>query len=111
MVLQPIGTPRQAIDHLLNGCVDNLIIDNFLVYPNFKFKKHNKALLSEKYYLFIENIINILKILKEKNKDFDKVLTISKKFIKKNKIRFSNNHKKVFIYGKQFDLNFKIGAI
>ena len=50
-----IGTPRQAIDHLLNGCIDLLIIDNFIVYPNSELKNNNKTLLSEKYYLFIEN--------------------------------------------------------
>ena len=67
-----IGTPRQAIDHLLNGCIDILIIDDFIVYPNVKLKRNNKTLLSEKYYLFIEKIINILDILKKEEKNLNK---------------------------------------
>ena len=78
-----IGTPRHAIDHLLNGCIDILIIDNFIVYSNTKIKKSNTSLLSEKYYLFIENIIHILDILKNKDKNFKKVSLLSNKFLKK----------------------------
>ena len=96
-----------AIDHLLNGCIDILIIDNFIVYSNTKIKKSNTSLLSEKYYLFIENIIHILDILKNKDKNFKKVLLISNKFFKKNNISFINNYKKIKIHGKKFDLNYE----
>ena len=51
-----IGTPRHAIDHLLNGCIDILIIDDFIVYPNTKLKKITKL-------YFLKNTIYLLKIL------------------------------------------------
>ncbi len=102
-----IGTPRQAIDHLLNGCIDILVIDNFIVYPNTKLKRNNKTLLSEKYYLFIEKIINILDILKNEKKSLKKTLLISNNFIKKNNISFIDNYNKIKVHGKQFDLNYE----
>ena len=41
-----IATPRNAIEHLLNGCVDLLAIEDFIVYPN---KKASNDY--EKFYL------------------------------------------------------------
>ncbi len=101
-----IGTPRHAIDHLFNGCIDILIIDNFIVFPNKKLKKIHKNILSEKYYLFIENFMNILNAVKKKDKDLKKILLNSKFFLTKYNINFLKKNKKIRIKNKIFNLDY-----
>ncbi len=88
-----IATPRHAIDHLFNGCIDILIIEDFIVYPKEKLKKNYNNLLSEKYYLFIENLINIINAFEEKEKEFKKILLNSKEFLKNNNIEILSKYK------------------
>ena len=45
-----------AIEHLLNGCVDLLAIEDFIVYPNKKASNDYEKILPEKHYVFIEKI-------------------------------------------------------
>lgn len=85
-----IATPRQAIEHLINRCVDILIIEDFIAFPNKKAKKNYKSLLSEKYYLFIENLSHMLLFLKNHQKNFKKVLSNAKDFNEKFNIKFLN---------------------
>ena len=102
-----ISTPRQAIDHLFNGCIDVLIIDDFIVYPNKKLKKNHKKILSEKYYLFIENLINLLTAVKKRDKDFKKIIINSAAFLKKYNIKFLNNNKNLKINNNIFSSKYE----
>ncbi len=86
-----ISTPRQAIEHAIEGCMDYLAIDNFLVKvsKNRKFKKLSKKIISEKISLINDEILRL-------------------KFLKKNKIIFKQEifqdclrKLKYKIYGKK----------
>ena len=53
-----ISSPRQAIEHLLEGCMDYLIISDFMI----SFKENRKSIqISEKLVNEKQNLINLCK--------------------------------------------------
>lgn len=73
-----ISSPRQAIDHAMEGCMDYLAIDNFLVKvkENRKFKKLIIKTFSEKQSL-INDETNRLHYLKKNNVKFNNDIFLS----------------------------------
>ncbi len=102
-----IATPRQAIDHLFNGCIDILIIEDFIVFPRKNKVTNSKNLLSEKYYIFIEKFLHILLAAREKDKDIKKILHKSKFFLKSKNVKFNKNFSYFKIGNKSFKIDFK----
>lgn len=92
-----IATPRNAIEHLLNGCVDLLAIEDFIVYPNKKASNDYEKILPEKHYVFIEKIYHIIEALLKNDKDYIKILKSNKRLLDDLSINFSKKDKSMRI--------------
>lgn len=55
--------PRQAIEHLLNGCIDVLAIEDFLVFREFITSSTQIDYFEEECFLAIEKILPIVKLI------------------------------------------------
>lgn len=67
-----ISTPRQAIEHAMEGCMDLLVIDNYVieVKKNRIFNKKKQKILSEEKNL-IKSLVKRFKMLKNKKIKFN----------------------------------------
>jgi len=63
--------------------------------------------LSEKYYLFIENLINLLTADKKRDKDFKKIIINSAAFLKKYNIKFLKNNTNLKINNNIFSSKYE----
>tara|TARA_B100000686_G_scaffold342024_1_gene420409 strand:+ start:317 stop:2269 length:1953 start_codon:yes stop_codon:yes gene_type:complete len=86
-----IVTPRQALEHLLNGCVEVLIIEDFIVRNKKKSKNTKKELVDEEYYIQIEKIIHIIEAAQKKDIDTIQILEKNSKLVTKYKIIINEN--------------------
>lgn len=70
-----ISSPRQAIEHALEGCMDYLVIDNFVIKikDNRRFNKKIKKTLSEKDSL-LQDIKSRFKKLKQQKIKFNEIM-------------------------------------
>jgi len=70
-----ISSPRQAIEHALEGCMDYLILDNFIIKisENRKFSSPKKKVLSENKSLINDQVKRYKELIKKKIK-FDKFI-------------------------------------
>ena len=67
-----IGTPRQAFEHLMNGCFDALAIENYIIFAEKDSMAVPSRLYDEKYFILVEEIMPIIKDIFE---DADRVTT------------------------------------
>ena len=98
-----IVTPRNAIDHLLNGCVDILVIEDFIVYKNKNSNKKKLKLIDEKKYIFIEKLLHVINLINNKELNILKKMIIEDNFFLKNKITFNSKTKKIFVGNKKIN--------
>lgn len=100
-----IVTPRQAIEHLLNGCVEILVIDNFIVYGNRKSNLIREKLFDERYYIIIEKIVHILEALIKQDKDLEKILQANSDLMGEFKIKINLKTKTVVIKNQKIKID------
>ncbi len=84
-----IVTPRNAIEHLMNECIDILAIEDFIVFKRKKKIENKEKMIKEKSYIFIEKLMHIINLIN--NKDFE-VIKKDKSilsFLTKNKIKIN----------------------
>ena len=89
-----IVTPRNAIEHLLNECIDVLVIEDFIVFKKKKYNKKKEKIIAEKSYIFVEKLLHIINLFKNgdyKNINKDKLISI---FLKENMISLNFKKKK-----------------
>jgi carbamoyltransferase len=98
-----IQTCRQAVEHLLNGCIEILAIDSFIVFPKKKLRKIDKKIDPEEHYIVLEKLKHLLDAIKNKDKEYKKILQKNKTntLFKKYKIVIKN--KNLFINKKKVD--------
>lgn len=52
--------PRQAFEHLLNGCLDVLAIGDYLVYPERRSTEINQKIYGEDFFILVEELFPII---------------------------------------------------
>ena len=83
-----ISSPRQAIEHLLEGCMDYLIISDFVISykDNRKFKDKKKIIINDNE--------NLLILCQTRFRNIKKYLNVNeKKFYLKNLKKLKSSHK------------------
>ena len=68
-----ISSPRQAIEHLLEGCMDYLVISNYII----SFKKNRKCSL--KKLKIVSDKQNLINLCKNRLKSVQKLLSPDEK--------------------------------
>ena len=99
-----IVTPRQAIEHLLNGNIEILVIENIIVFRKQILNLKSKKPLKEKYYIFVEKIIHIIEAMLNNDKDKYKILNKNLNLLKKNNINFEFKKKLIVINKKKIKI-------
>ena len=100
-----IQTPRQAIEHLLNGCVEILVIEDFIVFAHKKNRKKIERLYSEGYYLLVEKIRHIIEAMVSNDRDLSKIIKENKKILESNNIIFNTKTKELILNRKKLKFN------
>ena len=102
--ISTIVTPRQAIEHLLNGCVDILSIGDFLVYKNKNKNFLKEKIYNETKYVFVEKILHICEAILKNDGDLKKIILSNKNFLNKHKIKINLNNKTLQIDNKKIKI-------
>jgi carbamoyltransferase len=103
--ISTISTPRQAIEHLLEGCMDYLVIDDFLISleENRKMNKENIQEFPEEYFLNVDSIKRLKDLFKHSN------LNKRKKYLKNLSnllnINMAIEEEKILIMGQIYLVN------
>ena len=103
--LATIQTPRQAIEHLLNGSVEILVIGDFIVFDKKKESIENEKIYAEEYYLVIEKIRHIIEALVNNDKSASKIIKENKKMLDSKKISFDLKRKELIMDGRRVKFN------
>ena len=97
-----IVTPRDAINHLLNECVDILVIEDFIVYKNKIKNKKMPKLIDEKKYIFVEKILHLVNLIKNNETKILKEIS-NNIFFSINKISLNLVNKELIIDNKKIN--------
>ncbi len=102
-----VSTPRDALIHLIEGMIDVLYIQNFKVTKKIFFKKNNKNFIDDNEIEREHELIIKYLLLLKKNKEYDNIKIILKKYFSNIKIFKKGEKNFIFHKNKKIPLNGK----
>lgn len=99
-----IVSPRQAFEHLMNGCFDGLAIGDYLVFPERQSQPVDTTLYAEKYFLLVEELMPIINAICEGADGISQIIAHNKNRLMYSGISFNPSTNEMMINGDSLTL-------